>query len=70
MKFKDMPYTRPDMEKVKKIFLPFLDRTVYVGCRNKYLVFIEQIILKGDIEYYSNNETLREKYENGKLIEN
>ena len=57
-------------KKVKKIFLPFLDRTVYVGCRNKYLVFIEQIILKGDIEYYSNNETLREKYENGKLIEN
>lgn len=57
-------------KKVKKIFLPFLDKTVYVGCRNKYLVFIEQIILKGDIEYYSNNETLREKYENGKLIEN
>ena len=50
---KDLEDNEFDKE-VKKIFFPFFDRTIYLGYRNRYLVFIEEIILKGDIEYYSN----------------
>lgn len=51
-------------KEVKKIFFPFFDKKVYIGYRNRYLVFLEEIILKGDIEYYSNvNEITREKVE-------
>ena len=60
---KDLEDNEFDKE-VKKIFFPFFDRTIYLGYRNRYLVFIEEIILKGDIEYYSNiNEITREKVE-------
>ena len=42
MKFKDMPYIRPDMEKVKKIFKEIKEKIENANSANEQIKIIEE----------------------------